>query len=562
MIAAIYARKSTEQAVSDDQKSIARQVDHARQYALRKGWRLDEACIFTDDGISGAEFTRRPGFLRLMNSLKPRPLFQVLIMSEESRLGREAIETAYALKQLVQAGVRVFFYLEDRERTLDSPTDKIMLSLTAFADELEREKARQRTYDAMQRKARAGHVTGGTCFGYRNVEVTGPDGQRSHVTRVVDQAEAAVVREIFRLSAAGHGFKAIAIALNTAGAVSPRAQRGRSRSWAPSSVREVLFRPLYRGEIVWNQTRKRNQWGAKAVTARAAQEWIKVPAPELRIVSDAEWEAAHARLAAARSVYLAGTGGRAHGRPALGSASRYLLTNLASCGVCGGPMKVRTRRHGNGRKHFYGCSWHHERGPVCANGADVPMEAADGEVIGVLLDEVLDREMLADAVDAAVRLLRDDSGEAQIATLDRTIAAVSQERDRYVAAIGAGGDLVGLVAALRAREERLRQLEAERAALRTRKGVSALEVARVRQQLHELAGEWRRVLVDSPAHARPIVTRLLNGRAVFTPVAKHEWQLAGEGTLTGLFSAVISRGVASPPGFDASGIALLRRFAA
>jgi DNA invertase Pin-like site-specific DNA recombinase len=74
-----------------------------------------------DDGISGAEFANRPGFLRLMNALKPRPTFDVLVMSEESRLGREAIETAYALKQLVTAGVRVFFYLEDRERTLDSP---------------------------------------------------------------------------------------------------------------------------------------------------------------------------------------------------------------------------------------------------------------------------------------------------------------------------------------------------------------------------------------------------------------------------------------------------------
>jgi DNA invertase Pin-like site-specific DNA recombinase len=82
-------------------------------------------------------------------------------MSEESRLGREAIETAYALKQLITAGVRVFFYLEDRERTFDSPTDKLLMSVIAFADELEREKARQRTYDAMQRKARAGHVTGG-----------------------------------------------------------------------------------------------------------------------------------------------------------------------------------------------------------------------------------------------------------------------------------------------------------------------------------------------------------------------------------------------------------------
>src|SRR5262249_48697401 len=152
--------------------------------------------VYVDDGISGAEFANRPGFLRLMNALKPRPPFQVLVMSEESRLGREAIETAYALKQLVTAGVRVFFYLEDRERTLDSPTDKIMLSLTAFADELEREKARQRTRDAMVRKAKAGHVTGGACFGYRNVAIVGQDGQRSHVEREIEPAEAEIVRQI------------------------------------------------------------------------------------------------------------------------------------------------------------------------------------------------------------------------------------------------------------------------------------------------------------------------------------------------------------------------------
>jgi DNA invertase Pin-like site-specific DNA recombinase len=92
-------------------------------YATRKGWTGPETWLFVDDGISGAEFANCPGFVRLMASLKPRPPFQVLIMSEESRLGREAIETAYALKQLITAGVRVFFYLEDRERTFDPPTD-------------------------------------------------------------------------------------------------------------------------------------------------------------------------------------------------------------------------------------------------------------------------------------------------------------------------------------------------------------------------------------------------------------------------------------------------------
>lgn len=130
MIAATYARKSTEQTgVADDQKSVARQVEHAREYGERRGWIVAEEHVYIDDGISGAEFTNRPGFLRLMNAVKPRAPFQALVMSEESRLGREAIETAYALKQLVQAGVRVFFYLEDRERTLDSPTDKIWVVL-------------------------------------------------------------------------------------------------------------------------------------------------------------------------------------------------------------------------------------------------------------------------------------------------------------------------------------------------------------------------------------------------------------------------------------------------
>ena len=35
----------------------------------------------------------------------------------------------------------------------------------------------------MVRKAHAGHVCGGACYGYRNVEIRGLDGRRSHVER-------------------------------------------------------------------------------------------------------------------------------------------------------------------------------------------------------------------------------------------------------------------------------------------------------------------------------------------------------------------------------------------
>ena len=71
------------------------------------------------------------------------------------------------------------------------------MSVTTFADEMEREKARQRTADAMLRKARAGHVTGGTVFGYVNERVA------DHVERRVHEAQAVVVRRIFTLAAAG-----------------------------------------------------------------------------------------------------------------------------------------------------------------------------------------------------------------------------------------------------------------------------------------------------------------------------------------------------------------------
>src|SRR5688500_10414969 len=116
MIAAIYARKSTEQnGIADEAKSVTRQIEHARAYAARKGWTVADDHIYSDDGISGAEFTKRPGFMRMMAALKPRPSFSAVIMSEESRLGREMVDTMVALKALVIAGVRVFYYLEDKE---------------------------------------------------------------------------------------------------------------------------------------------------------------------------------------------------------------------------------------------------------------------------------------------------------------------------------------------------------------------------------------------------------------------------------------------------------------
>src|SRR3989441_581207 len=344
MIAAIYARKSTEQnGVGDEEKSVTRQIEHAKAYAARKGWLVDDDHVYVDEGISGAEFIKRPGFIRLMNALPPRPPFQVLVMSEESRLGREQIETAYALKQITDAGVRVFFYLEDRERTLDNAMDKVMLSLTNFASEMEREKARQRTYDAMLRKAKALHVTGGKVYGYDNVEVLGTDGTRQSVTRRANPKQAAIIGRIFELYASGVGMLTIAHRLNNEGVKPPR-----GRGWAPSAVREMLYRPLYRGEVVWNRSQKIVKGGTKKQRRRDQSEWLTFAAPGLRIVADELWQRVKARLDKQASAFpRSQSTKKLLGRPRHQDESAYLLVGFVRCAACGGPVGTDSRVHGS-----------------------------------------------------------------------------------------------------------------------------------------------------------------------------------------------------------------------
>ena len=88
-LAAIYARKSNEQNVADEDKSVTRQIELARACAMRRGFEVPQDHVYVDDAISGAEFDRRPGLMRLLNAIRPRAPFAALVLADKDRLGRE-----------------------------------------------------------------------------------------------------------------------------------------------------------------------------------------------------------------------------------------------------------------------------------------------------------------------------------------------------------------------------------------------------------------------------------------------------------------------------------------
>ncbi len=247
------------------------------------------------------------------------------------------------------------------------------------------------TREAMEGKAEAGHVTGGRVFGYTNEKVDG------HTERRINPTEAEVVRRIFALCAAGTGYTRIAKQLNAERALAPRSQQGRPSGWSPSSVYEVLHRPLYRGELVSAKNRKRDAAGQIAVAARSESDWLRLDRPELRIVSEAAWEAVHTRLGTAPAQYERQTHGRRQYRRDQGS--KYLLTGFGRCGLRRGGLHVRSQASGGRRAFFYPRTSHYNKGPeVCTRVDQWPMEELDRELLATLTEDVLSPDLTDEAI--------------------------------------------------------------------------------------------------------------------------------------------------------------------
>lgn len=538
MIAAVYARKSTDQSgVADDQKSVARQVEHARAYAMRKGWTVDEAHVYVDDGISGAEFANRPGYLRLMNALRPRAPFAALIMSEVSRLGREQIETAYALKQLSVAGVRCFSYLEDRELLMESATDKFLLGAVTFAADLEREKARQRVHDAMLRKARAGHATGAACFGYTNVVITDAAGRRSHVERQINDIEAEVVRTIFTLCASGVGYTRIAKQLNARRAAAPRPKPGRVFGWAPTSVKEILDRRLYLGEISWNKTQKRNQWGAAQQHDRPETDWVQTVNPALRIVSDALWHAAHGRLESIRAGLVRASGGRV-GVRRRDVDSHYLLAGFARCAVCGGTLGVISGSHQTARGHVYGCFSYLKRGTsVCGNGLRLPLDRIDDAVLGKLAGEVLRPPVVMAVIDGVFEQMTPRAREQDLEQNRALLRTVDHGISNLAQAIATAGDLGPLLHELRVARAKRDELTAAIGALE-HVDVGRFDRSAIERQVLEHLRTWQSLLSTKRVEdGRQLLREVLVGPLRFTPEGR-KYRFDGDAAVGGLLARI------------------------
>jgi hypothetical protein len=187
-------------------------------------------------------------------------------------------------------------------------------------------------------------------------------------------------------------------------------------TWCPSGVREVLTRELYKGIVVEGRVKRGKGRGGRAIRIRVPEsEWKRRPDETLLVVSDDQWNAAHAQMAATSAKYLR-QGNRLVGK-AESLNGRYLLSaGLIICGatapdgtICGATLHAV--RRGRNPILLYVCQAHRERGAsVCGNVTGVPAHELHVAVIASLREtfsaETFEAHLKKSAEDESARASR------------------------------------------------------------------------------------------------------------------------------------------------------------
>jgi DNA invertase Pin-like site-specific DNA recombinase len=104
MKAAISARTAIQ-----DEGAVQRQIKQCLDEATSNGWSVEENHVFVDNGASGNEIIQRKGLVAMFTSVeRVPPSFELVIVTEPSRLVRDFIFLTPVLDRLRIAGVRLY----------------------------------------------------------------------------------------------------------------------------------------------------------------------------------------------------------------------------------------------------------------------------------------------------------------------------------------------------------------------------------------------------------------------------------------------------------------------
>ena len=242
---AIYTRKSTEEGLEQDFNTLDAQREAAEafiQSQRQEGW-IALPGLYDDGGFTGANMDRPA--LRLLLADIARGEVNCVVVYKVDRLTRSLLDFSRIMEVLDSHGAT--FVAVTQQFNTTSSIGRLTLNILLSFAQFEREMISERTRDKMSAARRKGRWTGGCpVLGYD----VSPDGARL----VVNQQEAAQVREIYRLWLEPGSPDQVLREIERRGwrlksFTTEKGRKAGNAAFTRTTLRNLLTNPLYTGQV-------------------------------------------------------------------------------------------------------------------------------------------------------------------------------------------------------------------------------------------------------------------------------------------------------------------------
>lgn len=404
-----YARVSSD---TDEQlNSLDNQISYYENFIKKnKAWTFVSGYI--DEGLSGISTKKRKRFNEMISDAKD-DMFDLIITKEISRFARNTLDSLQYTRELLSWGVGVFFQ-NDNINTLDEDAELRLTIMSSIAQD-ELRKLSSRVKFGHQQAIKSNVVLGNSrIFGYTKDEKR----------LVIDESQAPMVRDLFRLYATGkYSMKQLEALFYEQGY-----RNYNGNKIAHNTMSGIISNPKYKGYYVGNKVRIVDMF-TKKQKFLPPEEWVMfkdetgeiVPA----LVSEELWDKAN-EILRRRSEDVKNRQGICN--------HANLLTGKLFCSHCGAAYY---RRESKSKDGTVNSKW------VCSkkinNGADAcpSFPIYEDEIKPILFEAFSETKVDVEALletytDMFKSLENDDETSMQIAEQRRIIELGEQKKNKLL----------------------------------------------------------------------------------------------------------------------------------
>lgn len=313
--AVIYCRVSTQEQTQRD--ALAVQVQEAQNAVKSNEWVLVDQYIEME---SGTTKHGRSEYMRLLDDIKDKNKFDIIVIKSLDRLNRSAKNWYLFVEELVNNDKLLYIYMD---RAFYKTDDRLISGVKAILAEQYSRDLSSKINNAHEYRQKNGTTVliNNNTYGY----VKNPDKSVS-----IHPEEAKMIRKIYRLAAQGCGSRTISKILYQDGI---RNRNGNQLE--ESSIRRIIKNPLFKGVVVMNK--RHFDFEKKKEIKNPESEWIYHQGLVPAIVDEELWEKANKMLKLS-AAQVKGAGRQKKHR------ELYDFSGKLICGECGAPYYKTFRR--------------------------------------------------------------------------------------------------------------------------------------------------------------------------------------------------------------------------